>query len=55
MNIANKMDQKTQGLWFREIIRTGLSPLQDRDATFDGVNNIVDGGKSDDLAIIFGS
>jgi hypothetical protein len=52
MDIANKMDQKTQGLWFREIIRTGLSPLQDRDGTFNGVNNIVHRGESDDLAII---
>jgi len=55
MDIANKMDQKTQGLWFGVIFRTCLSPLQDRDAAFNGANNIVHRGKSDDLAIIFGS
>jgi hypothetical protein len=55
MDVANEMDQETERLWFSEIIRTGLSHLQYCDAAFDGVNNIVDRGKSDGLTIIFGS
>jgi hypothetical protein len=49
------MDQKTERLRLCEVIRTSLSSLQHRDAMFDGVNNIVDRAKSDDVAVIFGS
>jgi hypothetical protein len=55
VDIANEMDQETERLWFCEIIRPALGFFQDRDATYDGVNHIIDRGKSDHLAVILRS